>query len=338
MNVVLHLLCAMQPPPPPRRGFYVTRTVIAPPPRSTIDPSLAYGHQVAGVEEGERAHIPRADGSVHSEEPQPRPVFENTENQYGQEWLNKTIELKHRLNQDPYYYFARKVAGRTEREVGDLIEDPLKYTRPAAAAAPSPSPLPIPSGPVESHPTSGTSAPRPAAPSATVATAVAADTRWIALPEHLGHIFFKEKLQTATDQAIVDIYMQSGKGEFANNKDFLLHLITHDPIVQDYFVRLVGITLRINEIQTPRRNEKLKLIRPLRLEQLALLLEFKKLDYVGNKLSFGIGPAATSVAPGPWSPVAYSANTERRDRAQLVFKAMEDEYNRNKELHTAFNS
>lgn len=93
------------------------------------DPSQFYGQPLA-YSTADRGRIPRADGTTHDPSDRKRRVFENSNGQYTKEFLDREIKAKQACMKDPRYYLAFSVAGRTNRRVLDLIEDPLAFAKP----------------------------------------------------------------------------------------------------------------------------------------------------------------------------------------------------------------
>jgi len=311
-----------------------------------LDKELAYGHQVPA----DRGHILRSDGRLHDSDN--KRIYENKENRYGKEWLDKKIQLKQHLNRDPYYYLARQVAGCTGRTADDLIEDPLQHARPTVkrlkpvvtppiVAAVATVPVVEEEDEIEEEEDDEESAmgspdkisqPLIGANIAELRTyaSTATNIRWAQLPEHIGMIFFKENLQAAVDWTLYEIFAKCGQQDVT-----LLDLIT-SPMVQTAFFRLVATTMRINELQTPRRNDNPKVMLPiLRAQRLELLLQFRKLIYMGEELIFSDMPRLAtpqrSVPPPPAMRAAYNPITERMDRPRLRTARDDEEYDKNKE-------
>lgn len=102
-----------------------------------LDSSRLYGYEPDTVSATswpsskriDRGRVPRSDGTYMQQDGQTR-AYENSGGKYGREWLNEQLETKRALMRDPLYYTAFSVAGRTDRRVLDLIEDPLEFARP----------------------------------------------------------------------------------------------------------------------------------------------------------------------------------------------------------------
>lgn len=311
-----------------------------------LDKEVAVGHTIPDVDRG---HIPAADGRMHDERDPQRPAYENSENRYGREWLDRKIQLKMHLNRDPYYFLARQVAGETGRTAEDLIEDPLQYAKPrqrprkrAREPAPAPAhvPVPVPEPPEEvlseepsEYAGSPTKINQPIGANIDELRKYAdtlVDLRWAKLPEHIGVVFFRENLQAAVDWALYEIYTRSGQ------RDVTLFDLVTNPVVQTAFFRLVAVTLRINELETPRRNDNPKVILPMLLRRrLALLLRFQKLTRDGDVWIFSDMPRNT-VASRPLPAqfqVGYDPITEQMDRQALRTYTQEKEYDKNREIY-----